>query len=308
MAHRNQTDRHFNDQHSCAHAWAHGHCEQGHASNFFFEGATIYSFGRHFPIAIIDGDRVFFTDQERSHTTSQHKSYVRSAISNKRIIYVQHVPSEGMIRFGLFHDQNIDFWFQQISGLAMEIAKHPRKTSLVGKLNASIGRLIAFMTELNITPSEKVAALLADPSVGNIFALYQSNLKERARLEKLRLARLQRKLKRDVCLWESGNLDRILPFPADVTGTELSWLRIHPGEDRIETSKGIEVPISTAFEFWQFILEVLSAGCQACDYSILDFRVDKITPDFIKVGCHTIPMAQAIKIARLLDWPLPAGA
>jgi hypothetical protein len=50
-------------------------------SNFFFEGTKIYSYGYHFLIAEIVGDKVIFNTEKYSQSTSKHQSIVKMAIS-----------------------------------------------------------------------------------------------------------------------------------------------------------------------------------------------------------------------------------
>jgi hypothetical protein len=69
-----------------AHVWAQQNQATGRSGNgqFYFEGATIFSYGGHFPIARFveaNGSRVvLFTAADYSVTTGRHKSYVRGAL------------------------------------------------------------------------------------------------------------------------------------------------------------------------------------------------------------------------------------
>lgn len=69
-----------------AHIWANGQKASGKGSNLFFEGDTIYSYGRHFPIArrvvMGNGDVHYIVNPARySVSTSKHQTYVRGAIA-----------------------------------------------------------------------------------------------------------------------------------------------------------------------------------------------------------------------------------
>lgn len=84
-----------------AHLWANKSKQSASGSHFYFEGDTIYSYGRHFPIArhaIHKGKPcVLFTTDDYSSSTSRHKSYVRNAIaSGIPILYVQRI-GEGKV-------------------------------------------------------------------------------------------------------------------------------------------------------------------------------------------------------------------
>lgn len=68
-----------------AHLWANEKQESAHGSNFYFEGASIYSYGYHFEVGRIvrnkHGRKAYLiNDEYYSNTTSQHQAYVRNAI------------------------------------------------------------------------------------------------------------------------------------------------------------------------------------------------------------------------------------
>lgn len=87
-------------QRELAHLWANRSRPSGRASSLYFEGDTIYSYGRHFPIARLFTDpttgqtAVLFTSRDHSRTTSQHKSFVRSAVSHLVVYTVQDPTAE----------------------------------------------------------------------------------------------------------------------------------------------------------------------------------------------------------------------
>ena len=75
--------RHVFPNREIPHLWAHqtqGEARNG-TGNFYFRGATIYSYGSHFPIAThVTGSQrqagILFTSRKNSVTTSQHMSAV----------------------------------------------------------------------------------------------------------------------------------------------------------------------------------------------------------------------------------------
>jgi hypothetical protein len=69
------------------HLWAHKTQDEARngTGSFYFTGATVYSYGSHFPIAThvtgVDGQAgILFTSEKNSVTTSQHMSAVRRSI------------------------------------------------------------------------------------------------------------------------------------------------------------------------------------------------------------------------------------
>ena len=74
--------------------WLKQQQQNGRGSNIFFEGDTLYSWGKHFTIAKIATARngeavIFMTDASNSTSTNRHISYTRQAIRNtqRRVVY-----------------------------------------------------------------------------------------------------------------------------------------------------------------------------------------------------------------------------
>lgn len=64
-----------------AEAFARG-ATTGKGSNLFIDGKTIYSYGRHFPVATRTARGMLFTSRGYSRTTAKHKGMVWRAILN----------------------------------------------------------------------------------------------------------------------------------------------------------------------------------------------------------------------------------
>jgi hypothetical protein len=88
--------RHVMDNDMVAHVWAAQSQDDARnpQRNFYFEGDTIYSYGRHFPIArFVDGKRaVLFTTRTYSNTTAGHIHTVRRALHglNLPVFHIEH--------------------------------------------------------------------------------------------------------------------------------------------------------------------------------------------------------------------------
>lgn len=78
-----------------AHLWANEKQESANGSNFYFEGESIYSYGRHFEVGRIvrnkRGEKAYLiNDTYYSSTTSKHQYYVREAIpTGSKVFYVE---------------------------------------------------------------------------------------------------------------------------------------------------------------------------------------------------------------------------
>jgi hypothetical protein len=90
-----------------AHRWANQlqYEARNKGGNFYFDGDTIYSYGRHFPIAVHHKGAVLFTINTYSNATSKHIREVRSAVSHKDKVYCLN-PYEAHINN---HHNNIEY-------------------------------------------------------------------------------------------------------------------------------------------------------------------------------------------------------
>ena len=293
--------RTYPDHQNCAHAWAHQLSEAGHASNFFFTGPTIYSYGSHFPIATLDGDRVFFTTEGYSKSTGKHKSRVRSAISHLKIIYVKYVPltldpasEESFIR------KNMEDWITEIQQLLSTFERHPRRRSIQQEIDAITSRLKTFVSELEVTPDARLQEVLIHPTLAAIADLNKERAKKEAEVQKKRLALLSKLFDVTLNAWRNYTVNQgSLSNPED---PNLAYLRWNEMTRCVQTSKGIDVPVNIARKCFDFVQNQLPAGCSSCNFSLLGFQVKSITPEFLTVGCHKIPMEEIVSIARGLGW------
>jgi hypothetical protein len=77
----------FSSHKKASEAFVNQNYESGKASNLFFEGKKIYSYGHHFLIAefVQNSDKkecIFFTKKGYSNSTAKHKNHVLSALYN----------------------------------------------------------------------------------------------------------------------------------------------------------------------------------------------------------------------------------
>lgn len=89
-----------------AHLWANEKQESANGSNFYFEGESIYSYGRHFEVGRIAwnkrGEKAYLiNDTYYSSTTSKHQYYIREAIpTGSKVFSVGYnMPNTGNMAF-----------------------------------------------------------------------------------------------------------------------------------------------------------------------------------------------------------------
>lgn len=104
-----------------AHVWAQQNQDEGRSNNgqLYFDGKTIYSYGRHYPAGyVVDENTVLINSDKYSITTSKHLGYVYSAVRGKYqnifsvpklaewIWAIQHNSPDSLARLG--YDMQVD--------------------------------------------------------------------------------------------------------------------------------------------------------------------------------------------------------
>jgi hypothetical protein len=317
------------------HLWAHQSQEEARCRNAYFEKETIYSYGRHFPIARIytknkgkknEKKVVFFTLDTYSSTTAQHISSTRSACSHMEKIYMKHVitgygdPAEDIYA----HEQNFKYWHRTIEDYLDKFSRaRDAKESYLGYARRTAEEAKLYITFLGIKPDKRLKALfklLNDPKWENEITEYKERTAARLsdpllqeKREKARLARekaLQKQFTEQIQKWRNFEAYNPYRLPGQHrhyhTPSLPDLLRYKESEQRVETSQGVQVPIEIAHRFYRQIKIVLSrGGClseDACAEKILNYSVQEITAEHIRVGCHRIPMTEVEAIANQLKW------
>lgn len=298
---RNSRKR-YRSQQECAHAWVHGLSESGYASNFFFEGSVIYSYGHHFPIARINGQTVFFTESAYSSSTAHHKSVASSAASHLEFISVHHVPVDNIdpARNRTFIKLNIDQWVSEIGSLIDLYNRYPRRKRLLREIDEIHQKLLRFIDVLNIRPTVSLKRLHENLSQDTLLNFIESEksrvARNKKRLQTAQLTKFNESLKK----WKKAQTSTLsIVNPLD---HNLACLRVDTATEYIETTKGIRVPLVAAEALYRYIRRFLMNTKGNTSFRILDFDVSTIDENFLIVGCHTIPMSEVESIAQDLGW------
>ncbi|MCR4302121.1 MAG: hypothetical protein NUV51_10960 [Sulfuricaulis sp.] len=279
-----------------AHIWAQQTREHGRASNFYFDGPTIYSYGPHFPIARFierNGRRaVLFTTKTYSSSTGRHLSAAHGALHGLG------VP--------VFHVQNptdtprteIKAEYQSCVAELREQAACSRK---YGEKIIEQAREVA--TEAN-TAAEffgwRWRLALPELSPESLIKI-REGVAKRTKAQKAKDAKRQRdqaeKMAEQVTLWRAGQ-------PSDLYGYSGDTMLRVKGEV-VQTSRGAEVPAAHARRIWPIIQRVVRTGqpYQRNGHTehVGEFTIDAIAADgTLKAGCHTIKFTELQQCAAAL--------
>ena len=301
-----------------AHIWASQVQMNGRNSNnnFYFDDGTIYSYGKHFPIATIVGDIVLFTLRTYSNTTAKHIGKVRSAVSHKGKIYCFEVPTIWQIEKNCLtavHDSNINRWKGNIKNLFTELGnKRLRLPQLrVNQIQGNIEELNKycdyFKTKIKDNELKALLKLAALPD----FIEQARTAKDRANVvEALKIKRAAKAYKQYLDLWRKFDNQGIAELPAKVkelcnfyrNTDSLTHLRLSTAENRLETSKGVQIPVRIAKRAYNQLNGCIEGKCNGLNISVLHYVITETTDNAIIAGCHTIPKEDIKYIANLLNW------
>lgn len=295
----------FNNR-QLAHVWAQQSQPRGRGSNFYFEGATIYSYGGHFPIARFtdrtdsNGARVvLFTNRGYSMSTARHISMTRGALSGLNVrTFGVHDPSREPDAVSL-----ADYRAEYESKLSRALRSRKYAAELVEDANriASNARALADIYGL---PAPNLPEMSAEDKAAIRARVAAFEAAEAARTAAEREERARRDAERAAAEakardeWRAGENARYFAEP--------TMLRLSADRETIETSRGASVPADIAPLVWRLVrnarAESVAINFDAPHRPTLGaFTLDKVTAtgDVI-AGCHRLPFDELQRMAVAL--------
>lgn len=321
--------------HELPHIWANRQQHEGKNANrtFYFEGDTIYSYGRHFPIATHHNGIVLCTYRNYSNTTAKQMGKVWRAISHLKCVdcYNPENASKG------WHRENITDMLTSIQTSYLKIGKATKPTKYTSEISFWLNRLEEYMSVFpglkeNISKQSinvdllKLYQYLSSDQWRDAVAAFEREQKRKelakndpaymTEKEKKR-AEMQTKIselvpsisQRFINAWKNNCVDgfkdslkgiekRAFSRVPDI-GEGLIKMRVNAGN--VETSKGIRIPIERAKQYFAELSKRIETG-DFSDYTIHNYRVAGYVDNMLTVGCHTIPISEITGIAEKLGW------
>ena len=305
-----------------AHLWANEKQESANGSNFYFEGESIYSYGRHFEVGRIvrnkRGEKAYLiNDTYYSSTTSKHQYYVREAIpTGSKVFYV-----ECNISYCIGNMLFVTNMLECIKD-AIEKYKKARTELSYRDVWGNFKNLMDYIEFFDMGTPRRLLKKSANEWLGTNHELSQkSDLKYRERVEKYRInietkqekkrrAREEEldKFRKDFYerleKWKSGELNFLHSYYFIDCADVNAWMRIKGGI--IETSKQIKIGIEEARRMWQMV-SLLHRGGQFRHGLVEDvggnkWSINRYENDILTAGCHRIAYSEMESIAKQLGW------
>lgn len=265
------------------HRWAQRAGGAGKGSNFFYDGDTIYSYGRHFPIAKhMDSPKgvhfIAFNPETYSSTTTRHQSYTRRAIADG--IPVIHVDPRDTLT--------------QWVGYLMERCERVYKKFKAARTNKSwhAASFVRVQHQLQFL-KEQYDLDIAIPEIENMAALLEQQKlreEERERAKAILAAA-------DVDAWKRGTRSQC---------PHTSKIHLRVNGENIETSWGANVPLAVAPGLWTAVetcRTTKSVYLPITAFEVGHYRLTKIHENGnIAIGCHLIHYDELRRIAVQLNY------
>jgi hypothetical protein len=278
-----------------AHVWAQQNQENGRnsSSSIFFEGKTIYSYGRHFPMAEFHDDCILINSDRYSVTTGKHQSLVRQAIygHNKTIFTVPDVSNP------INHNKNIKWLKDSIKTLALKVARaRSNKSWLLTEMQGTINEGNKYCEYFKLKESFKQ---LDNSELETILKHEKEERKKQNKhlkeLKKQKVKESKLKLKRWMKQPQFYFNANDFPIMLRIKGQE------------IQTSQNAAIPIEHGLSAWKMVQKCKKEKrefiANGHTIKVGHFQVTKITKDgTLKAGCHTIKYGPMKYIARQLSW------
>lgn len=295
--------KHVVDGSEVAHLWAHKSQDWAKSKgigNLFFEGDTIYSYGKHFPIARLVQDKngvnvVLFTNRDYSVTTSKHKHQVRGAIPHgTKIFYVQNPDETPDIREIKRKEESA----------ANLIAKSKKARANKAGYLSSAESLINDAKELSkfFNIKCKIATPKGLENAAEQILQAQKEQKERAkRAEQEAIKRAQE----SIDLWKKG--ERVsIPYNVKTAFGRIEETEPKSNGPELVTSKGARVPLEHVKKVAPLVRSLITQGkaYKANGHTIHlgHYKLDEITTDgSLRAGCHLFEKPEVLRILDLVE-------
>ena len=277
-----------------AHNWAHqtGKARKGFA--MFYDDETIYSWGYHFAIARHCEGVVLFTSRDYSVSTSKHKSIVSRAASHLNSYLVPDV----MARTKREHRANYEHFRKRVDD-CIWMASRRRKGELRAYDLERAQSIAAHGNEYaaHFRIGKRKAIALPDDIDAQLEELKKERDAERARVAKIEAEKRAKWMVEGLPRWRMGE-NIAVPY---MSGNHL--MRVMG--DEIHTSGYARFPVADAKRAWP-VLEhqrrKLSDDVQRIDInaSVGNFRLDHMTAQGVRAGCHFVAWSEVEYIANEL--------
>ena len=266
----------------CAHVWAQQKQESGRTNNgnMYFEGNTIYSYGRHYPIARFVENKgreaVLFNSTDSSMTTkTKHKNAVNRALIGHDVIYVPNLSPS-------FERENVEYFKQAFEDSLISMARARKNADMhynqAVRLNSQLNTYLKLF-------GRKPIDMLKGHDMQALQEIAKENARKQAKVRAKAKKKRIKELESDAIAWRKGE-SRYLShdYPTCLRMKSL---------ETVQTSQGAEFPLQDALKALPLIRACKSKGVEwnrnGESIKLGHFQVDRIEKSGnVKAGCHYV--------------------
>lgn len=286
-----------------AHNFAHQTGKKMKATSMFYEindkTSTIYSYGYHFGLATLlkDTYTLVITTEYYSVSTEKHRNIVVQATSHISDEIRVPIDTTFIMRDGTVtkHDKKrVIQRFREEINTYVEAQAKARTKDYSNELRFLIRDLDVFCTYFkckNLLSGHLRKIIVGKQDFQSVFFSPEQIAKHKrnAKLRRERDAEYLKKAIKDFRNFDVRNLN-----------TQYTYLRYNEKRNVVETSKGMNLEDLDAL---RSLYKLMKKGVELENVTnIQGFNVNKLTPDYVKAGCHTITRKEADKLAKQLNF------
>ena len=240
---------------------------------FYFEGDSLYSYGRHFCIARFTGEgTVLFTERKYSNTTAKHINHAWRALNHLHLIQCPYPDRPAY--------ENYMWWEREAQNLVNLHAKARNKAERVAQL---------YNLRLKVEQYSRHMAKPIPDSLNELLAPFDGDAYDKARIEgEERRKVLEERRKAKMKVEHDKQLSEFRNGTRNNIYARIGVDYVRRDVDNFVTSQGVRVPIAVGETFYR----LLKAGKVAIGDKLDRYTVGSIEPDMIRIGCHNISMEE----------------
>ena len=265
----------FSNSSDVIHLYAQRTQSEARCSNVFFDGNSVYSYGRHYEMArFLDDQNILINNRGYSVTTSKHISDVTYATRQFKQWFTMNTEP--------------DLVCSQLKQLKRKLAKARKPALYISEavdLIAKFNQWLQFTGKLNINTElkELIEFFNLDGSqLADKIKDYGSELRKIEADKKDRQRELFESFKNAFMNYE--------PYQQlkSAANSQYDLVRLSESGFMLETSQSVKVPLNDAVKLYK----ALKAGIDIVGQRIDHYQIKSVENNVIKIGCHNILLSQ----------------
>lgn len=270
---------------------------EGRASRIFFEGEKIYSYGRHYILGqFLTPQIILINDDGYSNSTSKHISILQSATADKKQIRLNSAEPQRVLNQmkhklnKLAHARKPLIYVNDIESLYNSFKRSCDDLNGVLLFNTYGGEIV----KKTKAPKDTKAI------IRQIEKIYKG-LNTEAQAEELKAIKEKEKAKRAEQIEKERKeieeqKERFYTYETDyLFSRSNTLLRLSKCGEYVETSQRVRIDLTEAKRY----ARILTSGKEMRGEKIAQY-ITRSFGDLLKIGCHTIDKAEAMRITNLI--------